>query len=127
MNWALPLISHAVPHVSHCAVQPSRREAPFLPLTYDRRILSQYNRVQAIGNIRLSVFGCGEAAGRLSDFSLVAQRTAFFVWLNPAATQAVPRAEGIAARAKPGNANSESVVATGRLAAGFARRAAEII
>jgi len=35
--------------------------------------------------------------------------------------------EGIAARAKAGNANSESAVATGRLSAGFARRAAELI
>jgi hypothetical protein len=35
--------------------------------------------------------------------------------------------EGIAARAKAGNANSESAEVTGRLAASFARRAAELI
>jgi aminoglycoside phosphotransferase (APT) family kinase protein len=35
--------------------------------------------------------------------------------------------EGIAARAKAGNASSENAAATGRLAAGFARRAAELM
>jgi aminoglycoside phosphotransferase (APT) family kinase protein len=113
LDWELSTLGHPLADVAHCAIAWLS-----LPDEYGGLLGRD---LDALGIPDLEHFKADYAAtarhgARLTNFHLA---FALFRW--------AVIFEGIAARARAGNASSENAAETGRLAAAFARRAAELV
>jgi aminoglycoside phosphotransferase (APT) family kinase protein len=113
LDWELSTLGHPLADVAHSAIA-------WLSLPDEYGGLLRRD-LETLGLPTLKDFEADYAAAarhgvRLSSFHLA---FALFRW--------AVIFEGIAARAKAGNASSENAAETGRLAAAFAQRAAELV
>lgn len=112
LDWELSTLGHPLADLAHCAMA----------------WVSQPDEYGGIAGLDLKALGIPELSDFVADYAVLARHGqaltdfhkafALFRW--------AVIFEGIAARAKAGNANSANAADTGRLAAAFARRAADL-
>ncbi|MFG1297813.1 phosphotransferase family protein [Xanthobacter variabilis] len=112
LDWELSTLGHPLADLAHCAMA----------------WVSQPDEYGGIAGLDLKALGIPELSDFVADYAALARHGqeltdfhkafALFRW--------AVIFEGIAARAKAGNANSANAADTGRLAAAFARRAADL-